>query len=214
MRVHTPDDTFVSIRELNRLRVLRDKKQRAENKRQMLMDQRGDVHHEAGNERFLMERAKQEGEQHERHLAHLKGLSSAKTQERVRRKRLEKQGRTMPTVSAGVGKTAGFLTKMLSTRTKVSVRAADPTDGEKEPELRPSTPLPSAPASTVLSVEPDDTLSTLALAQRGMHRSATNTKQLKVTVPHGPLPGAARPQGAAAGLIEEVNELFPELVKK
>eukprot|EP01043_Picozoa_sp_COSAG02_P119229 COSAG02_NODE_55882_length_288_cov_0.809524_1_plen_61_part_10 len=61
----------------------------------------------------------------------------------------------MPTVSAGVGKTAGFLTKMLSTRTKVSVRAADPTDGEKEPELRPSTPLPSASASTVLSVEPD-----------------------------------------------------------
>ena len=60
----------------------------------------------------------------------------------------------------------------------------------------------------------DDTLSTLELAQRGLHRSATRPKQLKVTVPPGPLPGAARPQGAKVSLIEEVNELFPELVDK
>jgi hypothetical protein len=85
---------------------------------------------------------------------------------------------------------------------------------DKEPELRPSTPPPPAAAAAVSSFEPGDTMSTLALAQRGMHRSVTHSKQLKVTVPSGPLPGAARPQGAAAGLIEEVNELFPELVKK
>eukprot|EP01043_Picozoa_sp_COSAG02_P042876 COSAG02_NODE_3682_length_6387_cov_7.078244_5_plen_849_part_00 len=220
MRMHTPDDTFVSIQELRRLRVLRDKKRRTEKKRQMLLNKRGDMDHQVGNERHLIERAKQEGEQHERHLAHLKGLSSAKTQERVRRKQLEKQGRTMPTVLAGAGKTAGFLTKLRSARTKVSVRAADPPGDinaqhiDKEPELRPSTPPSPAAAAAGSLFETGDTLSTLALAQRGMHRSVTRSKQLKVTVPSGPLPGAARPQGAAMGLIEEVNELFPELVKK
>ena len=218
MRIHTPDETFVSIQELKRLRVLRDKKRHTEKKRQTMLDKRGGGDHELGNKRCLIERANQEREQHERHLAHLKGLSSARTQERVRRKQLEKQGRTMLNVSAGVGKTAGFLTKLLpvSARTKVSVRAADPPSAmhaqhiDKELELRPSTPTPPAAVAAVSPFRPGDTLSTVALAQRGMHRSVAHSMQLKVTVPSGPLPGAARPQG----LIEEVNELFPELVEK
>merc|ERR1711871_586268 len=192
-----------------------------EKKQQMLMGKRGDLEYVAGNERRLMERAQQEGEKHERHIAHLRGLSNAKTKERVRRKQLAKQKQAMPTVSIGIDRAAGFLGRLLSNRTKVSVRAADPTDdsnntesADEDPEVRP--PTTAMPATAVASATARrDTMSTTVLAQKGMHRSATNPKQLKVSVPSGPLPNAdTRPQGAAAGLIDEMNSLFPELVEK
>ena len=204
MRVRTPDDSQVTIRELNALRVLRDKKQRAEEKRDLLLSKRDVLDHEEGNERELLNRAKREGEEHERHISHLKGLANAKTLERVRRKQLAKRGQTMAEVLP-LGKAANFLTRVMSSRSKVSVRAADAGVAADN----------AAPAGMVADEE--DTLTNLALAQRGMHRSASRPKQLKVSVPPGLLPGtqvaaaAAKPAGGSA-LIEEINDLFPELL--
>ena len=104
-----------------------------------------------------------------------------------------------------LGKAANFLTRVMSSRSKVSVRAADAGVAADK----------AAPARMVADEE--DTLTNLALAQRGMHRSASRPKQLKVSVPPGLLPGtqvaaaAAKPAGGSA-LIEEINDLFPELL--
>lgn len=178
------------------LKIIRDRLARADARRRIIADRQGDLEHEEGNEKLLLAKAKREDDEHHRHISHLQGLSSAKTRERVRRKRDEKRG-VVPQEDAGAvlsrsrwrkgqqGKNIVGLARMVTGGGQVAVRAETPAAGDP--------------------VDVDE-MTSVMLADAGLRRSGTRPKQLKVAMTVGPLPGAA-PQRS---LIDEVDEIVAE----
>ena len=174
------------------LRRIRDKRARARQRHQVIAEKNGDLEYKAGNEAELMAKAQREGSTHARHIAHLKGLQSAKTMERVRRKRDAKKG-VAAQQDSGValrksrwgerGKGALGLAKIMGggSRQQVAVRA------EEKPAM-----------------------TSVMLAEAGLRRSAAIPNQLKVYVPTGPL-GAQSSAPAQHNVIDELAALDAEL---
>jgi Ca2+-binding EF-hand superfamily protein len=178
------------------LQNIRDRLARAEARRRIIVERQGDLEHKEGNEKLLLAKAKREDDEHQRHISHLQGLSSAKTRERVRRKRDEKRG-VVPQEDAGAavsrsrwrtgqrGKNILGLARMVSGSSQIAVRAEKPIVGDP--------------------VEADE-MTSVMLADAGLRRSGTRPKQLKVAMTTGPLPGAT-PQRS---LIDEVDEMVAD----
>jgi len=186
------------------LKRIRNQRARAEARRRTIAERRGDLEHQEGNEKQLLAKAQREGEDHARHISHLEGLASAKTRERVRRKRDAKKGVAVQE-DAGValrrsrwamgrqGKGALGLAKMMVGGARLG-QSSGQVAVREEPAAATGPPVDGGEMTSIM------------LAEAGMRRSATRPKQLKVIMPSEPLPGAAAPRS----LIDEVNEFRAE----
>ena len=190
------------------LKRIRNQRARAEVRRRTIAERRGDLEHQEGNEKQLLAKAQREGEDHARHISHLEGLASAKTRERVRRKRDAKKGVAVQE-DAGValrrsrwamgrqGKGALGLAKMMVGGARLG-QSSGRVAVREEPAAATGPPVDGGEMTSIM------------LAEAGMRRSATRPKQLKVIMPSEPLPGAAAPRS----LIDEVNEIRDSVEKE
>jgi hypothetical protein len=190
------------------LKRIRNQRARAEVRRRTIAERRGDLEHQEGNEKQLLAKAQREGEDHARHISHLEGLASAKTRERVRRKRDAKKGVAVQE-DAGValrrsrwamgrqGKGALGLAKMMVGGARLG-QSSGQVAVREEPAAATGPPVDGGEMTSIM------------LAEAGMRRSATRPKQLKVIMPSEPLPGAAAPRS----LIDEVNEIRDSVEKE
>lgn len=188
--------TPATLRRHDELKRIRHQLARADERRQTIAKRQGDIKHEHGNEKLLLAKAKREEDTHRRHISHLQGLSSAKTMERIRRKRDAKRGIVVLKEDSGRGLDRSLM-KAKSARGLLQAVA-----GDGRVAVRPEVPTVGDAVDAVDAVE----MTSLDLADAGMRRSATQPKQLKVVIPAGPLPGAPTQRS----LMDEVDEIRAE----